>query len=547
MATLYWHNLNADNDATERSNYSTDQAGTVAATAGSMAADDLRFDGTGTGAGDNWVIPVAGTVEASTIDFTNHPLLVGTEDLIIPANQSTIIATTITNLGAGRVSVPAAGLGGIMRANAVSFSLSMGRIGGASNRITIEYTGLTPKCSVSGSGNIIYARESSVLDDSTIEFESTASGEVQYRNGLMFAAPGGQLRKTGAGHLRHQGGRSGYANIGSVDIEAGELGIGTWDDNGDPTGFDPVDPTGVPITFSANTGLQLEASNNNIFWGLNLQIPALATGARVRFSGGPQTIASGSILNAQEDVTLEHPLNTRVALSPTFSGPGKLTLEYSGNGTSIYRIDTGSPISNQINVVTTGGTASRRLELSPGTEITAALGAGVLNGPVTLETGSKLTLAADATLSGLVTQGHLDLAGFALSLPSYGQEVGAGSLTPNGGTLSAANDIVLTNGTLADPVGATFNCANWLSEIDAVGSGVWFVNASVSAKHMAGTLAFSTATGEIGTINANATDGGNNTNWLVSGALAGFVLLPLGLGLGLGVCTGRNRPWNRPL
>lgn len=534
---IYWHNLNGDNDATDRSNYSTDQAGTTPAAAGSMAADDLRFDGTGAGAGDDWVISPGGTVEASTIDFTNHPLLVGTEDLAVPANRSTLIATTITNLGAGRANGNAGPLGGVVRVNAVALSLSAGSISSGANRVTFEYTGLTPKCSVAGSGTTIFARESFVLDDSTIEFESTLSDGGNYRNGVQFAAPGGQIRKTGPGPLRHQGGRDGYANVGSVDVEEGELGLGSWEADGDPTGLDPVDPFGVPITFSADTGLQLESSNNGVRWGLDLRVPALATGVHIRFTGGPQRIAAGSAFDAQEDVTLENPFRaSRVLLAPAFSGSGEITLEFSGtgSGSASYRIETGGPIGNQFNVTTTTGTEARRLELSPGTEITADLGVSVLNDLVTVEEGAKLTLAASATIGGVeLLGGTLDLDGFTLTVPSFSMETGAGTLVPNGGGIVASGSIVLLSGTLADPAGSTFKSAQWVSGIDAVGTAEWFVDAEESADHTAGTLTFSTAVGVPGTIYSGATDGGNNTNWAI--AQDTYWRSSLGLGIGIGL------------
>ncbi len=53
---LFWHNLNADNDANDRTNYSTDQAGTSAAGAGALTNDDLQFNGTGGTADDNCTV-----------------------------------------------------------------------------------------------------------------------------------------------------------------------------------------------------------------------------------------------------------------------------------------------------------------------------------------------------------------------------------------------------------------------------------------------------------------------------------------------------------
>ncbi|KKM10469.1 hypothetical protein LCGC14_1721860 [marine sediment metagenome] len=59
MATLYWHNLNTGNNANDRTNYSTDQAGTIAAGGGAMAADDIRTDGSGGTKDDNMTASAA--------------------------------------------------------------------------------------------------------------------------------------------------------------------------------------------------------------------------------------------------------------------------------------------------------------------------------------------------------------------------------------------------------------------------------------------------------------------------------------------------------
>jgi hypothetical protein len=92
MATLYWHNKVGDSDANKRQNYTTDIGGTTAAAAGSLAADDIRFDGSG--AGNNDACTLSANLTVNTAVFTGYTgtLSLGTFDFAVMAAGVTALA-----------------------------------------------------------------------------------------------------------------------------------------------------------------------------------------------------------------------------------------------------------------------------------------------------------------------------------------------------------------------------------------------------------------------------------------------------------------------
>jgi hypothetical protein len=92
MATLYWHNKVGDSDANKRQNYTTDIGGTTAAAAGSLAADDIRFDGSGTG--HNAACTLSANLTVNTAVFTGYTgtLSLATFDFAVMASGVTALA-----------------------------------------------------------------------------------------------------------------------------------------------------------------------------------------------------------------------------------------------------------------------------------------------------------------------------------------------------------------------------------------------------------------------------------------------------------------------
>lgn len=91
---LYWHNLNSNNDANDRSNYSTDITGLIPALIGLMDNDDLFFNGSGIGSDANWTLSSSMTV--NSINFTGYTGLanISSHDLIVKSD--TVIDTNAT-------------------------------------------------------------------------------------------------------------------------------------------------------------------------------------------------------------------------------------------------------------------------------------------------------------------------------------------------------------------------------------------------------------------------------------------------------------------
>lgn len=310
VESLYWNNLNGTSDATDRTNYSVDPAGVTAATAGSLADDDLLVGaGSGAGAQDTWEVPAAASVVCESISFEGYT---GTQTFPTDAE---ITAQTVTHLATdGNTS----GFRGNLYVNQF---LNIGRatpiaVTNFDDRLKLNFVGGNPKIQFVGSSSNAVTHNIdpwNILDDDTLEIESLVTGadnEVLVRGGANFAAPGGTIRKTGSGRFMHTSGNNSFSNVGQVLVEAGEYGLSQWSDNTSGTvgnsssgkGIGP-NPGDVPIILSEDTALALRCSSGGqspLNWGVSLQVPSGSTGCRLRFAFdnlSSQRLGSGAAAN----------------------------------------------------------------------------------------------------------------------------------------------------------------------------------------------------------------------------------------------------------
>jgi hypothetical protein len=317
VAVLYWHNLNATNDGTDRTNYSTDQAGTTPATAGSMLLDDLRFNGTGPGNAANWTIATSGVLDCASLDMTDYT---GT----VTVGSTAAITVTGDLIIAGAVT----GWAGTLVCDRLMDIRSSSNFGVNTSRVQMTLTGGTLRRVAGGAARTLFV-------DITLSVPTTFNieGDRVEINGSIL---GGQsINKIGTREVRFSlvaNGRT--SDVQSISITAGTLFVF---DTANPAsiiqGVGGVggEPSACPITLSGNNAvLRYGCSNSGgVEWGNPLIVAPGIAGAGFLLQG----TSNGAGHSCYFPLTLNSDLRiyrgTNVATEVTIFG----SADWTGTGT----------------------------------------------------------------------------------------------------------------------------------------------------------------------------------------------------------------------
>lgn len=478
-ATLYWHPQGGSTDPAVAGNWTTDQAGTVPATA--LAAEDLRFDGAGVTADGDCTMTAAFacgslTFTGYTGTFSDGGFTLTTGSVACDAGM-TLVATgtltlrsavaplTLTSAGKQFAALSLQAEGGVTLADAASVaSLSVESTASSTlsgSAITLRSGALARVDATGSAGDHTIACDVVLGADATWSIAST-SGSLTVGGVISDGGAARTLTKTGAGLLVLTG-ASTYG--GATTVSAGTVRVGS----------DAIASTPGALG-NGTAALILGGGTLEVAAAFSRSLSVTATGSRIDAYGTARTVsgavsATGTYSLQVGGTEVSGAAGQTLTLSGAISnGTGTLALEKIGSnivsltGTNTY--SGGTTISAGTLVVTTSSLpgnlvnhATVRFEQS-----VSGTYAGVISGSGSLtKTGSAtVTLSAASTYTGNTT-------------------ISAGTLRANASVIASTNGpfgnsadpIVLSGGRVQSNT-ATFSrpitVDAWGGSIDAYGS-----------------------------------------------------------------------------
>lgn len=451
MASIFWHNKNATNDANDRTNYTTDVGGVTAAGAGSLAADVLLFSGTGVGADDNWTMTAALAIQSYNFTgYTGNATDSGFTLTVNTAGTSTLIAgMTLTATG-------------ILDITAASHTLVYG--GKQLHRLRLSTTGTVTQSDAADVDELIINAISGTL---------AGAFNITLRSGKL-------TRIDGAGT------EANYTIAGNLILGA----AATFDINGTAAALVILQGTltgAFTINKTGTSGFRTTATANPAHTGTTVNAGvmdwAVPTSGSKQFGSGTITLAGGE-------------LGFRGNSSATFTLTNPITVTSAGGIIRTDRQSANNPIHVLSGAISLGGNLDVRRDGGSGdTKYT---------GVVTIQAGAgtrriRLITCNDViTFQGVIADGggnlnalevQNDQGGTSTALQFSGNNTFANGLlvrTPASGTsginiLTNANAIGLGNVTIQTGARANASLALTIQgAFDLQGTGIWTGNQTIT-------------------------------------------------------------------
>jgi hypothetical protein len=307
--------------------------------------------------------------------------------------------------------------------------------------------------------------------------ECQHSGAIQSYYGNTYNRAGGLITGTGTGWFEQYGGtfalQAGEVNVPEFDTRnAGQLVAGTYN--------------------SAKVRIRAGAANES------------------RILSGAYVFSGNLVIDIEAAGNLTIDMATNAA---TLTVAGNLTFTHTGNGNAIVTL------AGKASSLTIGGNVSRT-GAGTGTDTWTK---GTAETEVTFNGTGSQSVAFPCTGQGPVKinkpSGTLTLAA-ALNCQSL--TVAAGTIDPNGQTITTAGDCTLTGGNFVDAAdtmdGSIWNVGGnvrWATSgrLKLRGSSAWELNATGVARVVRPEVSHCDASGGVEVLGVNGVDGGDNTHW----------------------------------